>query len=81
MSTTAIVFLSAALTCGSICKHSGIVPGCDIANEVAGGVLVDFLLGGEGIKGAIKDVFLLPGAVCSQNVVTVLVRVQENHQL
>ena len=74
-------FLLVVLTCGSICKHGGIVPRCDIANEVAGCVLVDLLLRGEWIKGAIKDVFLLPAAVCSQNVITVFVRIQKNHKL
>lgn len=74
-------FLMVVLTCGSICKHGGIVPRCDIANEVAGCVLVDLLLRGEGIKGAIKDVFLLPAAVCSQNVITVFVGIQKNHKL
>lgn len=49
-----------SLTRGSICKHSSVIPRCDIADEATRSVLVDIHLAGERVKGAIKDVLLLP---------------------
>lgn len=49
-----------SLTRGSICKHSSVIPRCDIADEATCSVPVDIHLAGERVKGAIKDVLLLP---------------------